>query len=89
MQSILKQASKAAHQAILNQPAKDTQRYSQFPVHASEFWEALYSAARDPKQAQQALDAMQLIMDEPCIENDRVWRNVVQVRNLAQQSLLH
>jgi len=87
MNAILTQATKAALQATLNQPA-DAQRYSQFPVHEQEFWEALFTAARDPEQAKQVLDEINIIEDEPCIDNDRVWRNVRAVRSTAKMTLL-
>lgn len=84
--SILTQATKAAFQATLDQPA-GAQR-SLFPVHAQEFWTKLFDLARDPKNAQQVLDELSLIEDEPCIENDRVWRNVRAVRSTAKMTLL-
>jgi hypothetical protein len=87
MNAILTQATKAALQATLNQPAH-AQRYSQFPVHEQEFWQALFEAARDPKQAQQVIDGLALIEDEPCIDNDRIWRNVRAVRSTAKMTLL-
>jgi len=87
MNAILTQATKAALQATLNQPA-NAQRYSQFPVHEQEFWEALFAAARDPKQAKQVLDEINIIEGEPCIDNDRVWRNVRAVRSTAKMTLL-
>lgn len=49
MNAILTAATKAAFQATLNQP-EGAQRYSQFPVHAQEFWSSLFAAARDPKK---------------------------------------
>jgi hypothetical protein len=88
MQTILTQASQAALQAILKQPADNAQRYSQFPVHEQEFWETLFAAARNPKKAQQVLNEIEVIEAEPCIDNDRVWSNVRAVRSLARMSLL-
>ena len=85
--SILTQATKAAFQATLDQP-DGVQRHSLFPVHAQEFWTKLFELARDPQQAQQVLDELSLIEDEPCIENDRVWRNVRAVRSTAKMTLL-
>lgn len=87
MNAILTQATKAALQATLNQPA-GAQRYSQFPVHEHEFWEVLFAAARDPKKAQQVIEELITIEDEPCIDNDRVWRNVRAVRSTAKMTLL-
>lgn len=87
MNAILTQATKAALQATLNQPA-NAQRYSQFPVHEQEFWKALFEAARDSKQAQEVIDGLSLIEEEPCIENDRVWRNVRAVKAVAKTTLL-
>jgi hypothetical protein len=85
--AILTQATKAALQATLNQPA-DAQRYSQFPVHEQEFWAVLFASARDPKTARQVIDELSVIEEEPCIENDRVWRNVIAVRSTAKMTLL-
>lgn len=87
MNAILTQATKAALQATLNQPA-NAQRYSMFPVHEQEFWKALFEAARDPKKAQQVIDGLALIEDEPCIDNDRVWCNVRAVKAVAKTTLL-
>lgn len=87
MNAILTEATKAALQATLNQPA-GAQRYSQFPVHEQEFWKSLFTAARDPKKARQVLDELTVIEEEPCIDNDRVWRNVLAVRSTARMTLL-
>jgi hypothetical protein len=87
MKTILTQATRAALQATLNQPA-GAQRYSQFPVHEQEFWEVLFASARDPKKAQQIIDELTTIEEEPCIDNDRVWRNVNAVRATARMTLL-
>jgi hypothetical protein len=87
MSAILTQATKAALQATLYQPA-NAQRYSQFPVHEQEFWKALFEAVRDPKQAQNVIDGLAIIEDEPCIDNDRVWRNVRGVKAVAKTTLL-
>lgn len=87
MKAILTQATRAALQATLDQP-DGAQRYSQFPVHEQEFWKELFAAARDPKKAQEVIDGLALIEDEPCIDNDRVWRNVVAVRATAKMTLL-
>lgn len=86
---VLAQASKAAHQSILAQPQDGQQRYSQFPVHELEFWEALFDLAKSPMTAQQVLDEIGVIEDEPCIENDRVFRNVRHARSLAKLALLN
>lgn len=89
MQTILTQAAQAALQRILKQADTEGQRYSQFPVHEQEFWERLFAAARNHNEAQQVLDEIQIIEGEPCIENDRVWRNVLAVRSMARMTLLH
>jgi hypothetical protein len=86
--SILTKATKAALQATLAQPA-NAQRYSLFPVHEQEFWEALFKFAVDPKKAKQVLEAIEKIENEPCIENDRVERNVRAVRTKAKLTLLN
>jgi hypothetical protein len=84
---ILNQAAKAAHLAILTQ--KSTQRYSQFPVHETEFWESLFNFAKSAKTAKKVLDEISVIEEEPCIENDRVFRNVQTARRLARLTLLN
>jgi hypothetical protein len=86
--TILKQSAIAAHQAILDQP-QDGQRYSRYPVHELEFWNRLFAFAKSPATAQQVLDEIGDIENEPCIENDRVFRNVTQARNLARLALLN
>ena len=84
---ILNQAAKAAHIAILSQ--KNSQRYSQFPVHETEFWESLFNFAKSSKTAKRVLEEISIIEDEPCIENDRVFRNVQTARRLARLTLLN
>jgi hypothetical protein len=86
--TILTQSAIAAHQAILKQP-QDGQRYSLYPVHELEFWNRLFAFAKKPASAQQVLDEIGEIENEPCIENDRVFRNVQQARSLAKIALLN
>jgi hypothetical protein len=88
MKTILTQSAIAAHQAILEQP-QDGQRYSQYPVHELEFWQRLFTFAKNPASAQQVLDEIGDIENEPCIENDRVFRNVQQARKMAKLALLN
>lgn len=88
MKTILTQSAIAAHQAILDQP-QEGQRYSLYPVHELEFWERLFAFAKKPATAQQVLDEIGEIENEPCIENDRVFRNVQQVRKMAKLALLN
>ena len=88
MKTILTQSAIAAHQAILDQP-QDGQRYSQYPVHELEFWQRLFAFAKNPATAQQVLDEIGDIENEPCIENDRVFRNVQQARKMAKLALLN
>ncbi|GAA0432154.1 hypothetical protein ACFOY5_20740 [Massilia aurea] len=87
---VLTQAAKAAHQSILEQP-QDGQRYSKFPVHELEFWQKLFALAKSPINAQQVLDEIGEIENEnePCIENERVFRNVQQARSFARLALLN
>lgn len=85
---VLIQASKAAHLAKLAQKT-DVQRYSQFPVHEAQFWESIFKFAKSPKTAQKVLDELTVIEEEPCIENERVWRNVQTARRMAQLTLLN
>lgn len=87
MQVLIK-ASKAAHQSILAQP-QDGQRYSKFPVHELEFWTTLFALAKSADTAQQVLDEIGEIENEPCIENERVFRNVQTARNFAKLALLN
>lgn len=88
MKTILTQSAIAAHQAILDQP-QEGQRYSCYPVHELEFWNGLFAFAKKPATAQQVLDEIGEIENEPCIENDRVFRNVQQARKLAKLALLN
>lgn len=88
MKTILTHSAIAAHQAILDQP-REGQRYSLFPVHELEFWNRLFKFAKDPATAQAVLDEIGEIENEPCIENDRVFRNVQQARKMAKLSLLN
>jgi hypothetical protein len=84
---ILNQAAKAAHQARLNDSA-EVQRYSNFPVHETEFWTTIFKAAKVRKTAQAVIDEMRVIESEPCIDNERVFRNVQTAINLAKIALL-
>ena len=88
MKTILTQSAIAAHQAILDQP-QEGQRYSLYPVHELEFWERVFAFAKNPATAQQVLDEIGAIENEPCIENDRVFRNVQQARKMAKLALLN
>lgn len=88
MKTILNQSAIAAHQLILDQP-QDGQRYSLYPVHELEFWQRLFAFAKKPATAQQVLDEIGEIENEPCIENDRVFRNVQQARKMAKLALLN
>jgi hypothetical protein len=85
---VLTQAAKAAHQSVLDQP-QGNQRYSKFPVHELEFWKELFALAKSPTTAQKVLDEIGNIEDEPCIENERVFRNVQQARSFARLALLN
>ena len=84
---VLNQAAKAAHQSILEQ-TQDGQRYSKFPVHELEFWKTLFALAKSPATAQNVLDEIGEIENEPCIENERVFRNVKQARSFARLALM-
>ena len=86
--TILTQSAIAAHQAKLVQP-QEGQRYSQYPVHAMEFWNKLFAFAKNPETAKQVLAEIGEIEDEPCIENDRVFRNVQHARATAKLALLN
>lgn len=83
---ILNQAAKAAHQARLN--ATESQRYSAYPVHETEFWSTIFKAAQNSKTAQLVIAAMSIIEEEPCIDNERVFRNVQTATRLARVALL-
>lgn len=85
--AILAQASKAAHQARLRETA--TQRYSEYPVHETEFWTAIFKAAQSHKTAQEVIDEMRIIEEEPCIDNERVFRNVRTAIRMARIALLN
>ena len=86
--TISKPSAIAAHQIKLVQ-RQDGQRYSQYPVHEMEFWNNLFAFAKNPNTAQQVLNEIGDIENEPCIENDRVFRNVQHARNLAKIALLN
>ncbi len=84
---ILTRSAIESHQVKLVQK-QDGQRYSQYPVHEMEFWNVLFAHAKDPKTAQQVLDEIGDIENEPCIENDRVFNNVRSARAMAKLALL-
>lgn len=84
---ILNQAAKAAHKSKLSK-LDNADRYSRYPVHEAAFWESVFAAAKSPKYASKVLDEIEEIEGEPCIENDRVWRNVNTARHLAKLTLL-
>lgn len=86
--TILNSAATAAHQSILEQ-APEAQRYSQFPVHESAFWEAVFEAAKNPRKAKGVLKELEIIEAEPCIENERVWNNVRTAKSFARLALLN
>lgn len=86
---VLNLAAKAAHQSVLEQPQDGQQRYSKFPVHEQEFWDSLYALAKNPATAQQVLSEIGEIENEPCIENERVFRAVRHARTLARLALLN
>ncbi|WP_194727096.1 hypothetical protein [Noviherbaspirillum malthae] len=86
---VLNQAAKAAHsRRLANLKNTEAQRFSVFPVLESEFWAALMNSAKNRKTAQQILDEIAEIENEPCIENDRVFRLVETVKNQAKLTLL-
>ncbi len=85
---ILNKASGAAYKAKLAQ-LNDAQRYSQFPVHETAFWESIFASAKNAKTAQKVLDEIIAIESEPCIDNERVWRNVKAAKSLARIALLN
>lgn len=86
--SILNTAATAAHQSILDQ-APDAQRYSQFPVMESAFWESIFEDAKTPRKAKDVLKELAIIEAEPCIENERVWSNVRTAKSFARLALLN
>lgn len=86
--SILNKAATAAHTVILKQ-TEGAQSYSQYPVHESAFWEAIFTAAKDPKKARKVLKELEHIEAEPCIENERVFHNVRNARSMARMALLN
>lgn len=86
--TILTQSAIAAHQAKLDQP-QEGQRYSQYPVHAVEFWSKLFAFAKNQATAKQVLAEIGDIENEPCIENERVFRNVQHARKTAKLALLN
>lgn len=85
---ILNKASREALRAKLT-PKANTQRYSQYPVHETEFWSVIFSAAKSAKTAQKVLEEISMIEEEPCIENERVWNNVMMAKSLARLALMN
>jgi hypothetical protein len=86
MTKILNQATRAAHTAKLANK-NNVQRYSRYPVYDSQFWEHIFKSARHSETARKVLDEMSVLEDEPCIENDRVWRNVSVAKSIASVTL--
>ena len=86
--SVLTNAAKAAHKKTLA-ALDDAEHYSRFPVHEAAFWEDLFKSAKKTKLAQAVLGEIGQIESEPCIENDRVWRNMIEARKLAKLALLN
>lgn len=86
--NVLTKAARAAHHAILDQVA-NAQRYSQFPVHETAFWENIFASAKNPATAPKVLEGMAIIEDEPCIANDRVWQNVKTAKSFAKLALMN
>lgn len=84
---VLKNASRIANKAKLAKA--NTEVFSAYPVFESEFWETIYKAAKQPKTAPEVLQAMQAIQEEPCIENDRVFRCVSTAITHAKLALLN
>lgn len=87
LMKILNSATTAAHKAKLANKA-NIQRYSQYPVHEFEFWTTLFNAVKTPKGARKVLDEISIIENEPCIENERVWRNVSALKSKAHITLM-
>lgn len=83
---VLVQATKATHihrlQSLRNSPNADRQ-YSKYPVHETEFWASLLASAKNPKLARKVLDEIGVIENEPCIENERVYRSVQMIKSTA------
>jgi hypothetical protein len=88
MSTLLTQAARATHNEVLKR-VEGTTRYSQFPVHESEFWDQVFKFAKDPKKAQKMLEDLQIIEDEPCIENQRIFANVQRAKSIARIALLN
>lgn len=88
---VLVKATKATHlkkiAALRNSPKADNQ-YSKYPVHETEFWSSLIADAKNPKLARKVLDEIGEIENEPCIENERVFRAVQMVKNTAKLTLV-
>lgn len=88
MSTLLTQAARATHNDVLKR-VEGAKRYSQFPVHESEFWDQVFVVAKQPKKAQQLLQDLQIIENEPCIDNDRIFANVQRAKSLARNALLN
>jgi hypothetical protein len=84
---ILSIATKAAHTVTL-QGTCNVQPYTRYPVFESEFWETIFKFSKKPEAAQQVIDELSEIEQEPCINNERVWRNVRAAKATAKLTLL-
>ena len=83
---LLIQASNHAHIAILS-PISNVRPFSAYPVMETEFWDHLYVSAKNPLTAPEVLKSMQLIEQEPCIDNLRIYGCVVTAKTLANQTI--
>ena len=83
---LLIQAANHAHIAILTNII-DARPFSAYPVMETEFWDHLYASAKHPHTAAEVLKSMQLIEQEPCIDNPRIYGCVVTAKKLANQTI--
>jgi hypothetical protein len=83
---ILNKATRSAHKAILRNP-KEVQPYSRYPVWEVDFWRDIFESAQNPNLASKVLEEMKVLEDEPCVENERVWRNISVAKSMAKVTL--
>lgn len=85
---VLNRAAKAAHEAKFH-ALQRADRWSQWPVMETTFWDEVFKLARSPDTAEKVLDELQQIEEEPCYdESERVQRSVAAARRLAKAALL-
>ncbi|MBK4735969.1 hypothetical protein [Noviherbaspirillum pedocola] len=85
---VLNQATKAANQRVLTTlNSNDKERFSRYPVHEAEFWAKVFGMAADRKTAEKVLEEMGVLENEPCADNDRIYRCIETAKQKARRTL--